>query len=302
MTFILEKQYKILKKIGEGAFGKVYKGIHRRTNEVVAIKIENKQSKTVNRLKHESLVYEYFNNSVGFPKVYNFIERDSDFIFIMEFLGPNLEELFKFCNRKFSLKTVLMVAIQVLNRIEKLHVNGFIHRDIKPDNFLIGVSKKKKGRIFLIDLGLAKKYVTRNNKHISYKDKKHFTGSYRYSSIRNHRGIEQSRRDDLESVGYMLLYFLTQKLPWQGLGGKDRTSKKKRIFTVKKTISLENLCHNVPEEFLLYMRHCRSLKFTDTPDYAYLKNLFINLFKSNKYKLDFMYDWNTIARNKISSE
>lgn len=298
MSFGLDKRYKIIKKIGEGAFGKVYKGEHRETKEYVAIKIEKKTENTINRLKHESLVYDYFKNTIGFPKIYKFIERKNDLVFIMEFLGPNLEELFNYCKKSFTLKTVLMIAIQILNRIEKLHNRGFIHRDIKPDNFLIGVKKSKKGRIFLIDLGLSKKYITGKNKHIPYNDKKNFTGSYRYSSIRNHKGIEQSRRDDLESIGYMLIYFLTRKLPWQGLGGSSKRTKRNNIFKIKKEISLKVLCKNIPSEFLLYMKHCRSLKFTDKPNYKLLKELFINLFKTNSYKLDFVYDWNIIARQK----
>tara|TARA_B110000211_G_C14019479_1_gene526981 strand:+ start:50 stop:964 length:915 start_codon:yes stop_codon:yes gene_type:complete len=296
MSFELD--YKIIKKIGEGAFGKVYKGLHRETKECVAIKIEKKTETTINRLKHESLVYDYFRNTVGFPKIYKFIERKRDLVFIMEFLGPNLEELYNYCNKKFTLKTVLMIAIQILNRIEKLHNRGFIHRDIKPDNFLIGVKKKKKSRIFLIDLGLSKKYTTNNGKHIPYNDKKNFTGSYRYSSIRNHKGIEQSRRDDLESIGYMLIYFLINKLPWQGVGGANKRTKRNNIFKIKRDISLKVLCKNIPKEFLVYMKHCRSLKFTDKPDYKLLKELFINLFKTNNYKLDFVYDWNIVAINK----
>jgi len=298
MPYNLKRHYKIIKRIGEGAFGKVYKGVHLKTGELVAIKIEKKNTKTVNRLKHESLVYDYFKNSVGFPKIYNFIERNKDLIFIMEFLGPNLEELYNFCNKNFTLKTVLMIGIQILNRIEKLHNNGFIHRDIKPDNFLIGINNNKKGRIFIIDLGLSKKYITSSNKHIPYNDHKSFTGSYRYSSIRNHKGIEQSRRDDLESIGYMFIYFLTHKLPWQGLGGKDKETKKANIYRVKKEIPLKKLCKGIPEEFLTYMKHCRMLKFTDKPNYKFLKNLFIKLFKQKKYKLDFIYDWNIIARKK----
>ena len=296
----IEKNFKLLKKIGEGAFGKVYKAIKKDTEELVAIKIEKKNEKAITRLKHESLVYRCFKHNVGFAKIYNFYETKNKLVFIMEFLGPNLEELFSFCNKTFSLKTILMIGIQVLNRIEKFHAEGFIHRDIKPDNFLIGVSKKK-GRIYLIDFGLSKKYVTRNKHHIPYNDNKSFTGSYRYSSIRNHKGIEQSRRDDLESIGYMLIYFLSKTLPWQGLKGSTKSKKKKNIYIVKKNISLTLLCKNLPKEILLYMKYCRSLKFTDKPNYTYLKELFIKLFKKNNYDLDFVYDWNIVAKNKKKS-
>jgi len=292
----LHNKYTIVKKIGEGAFGSVFKAcLKQDPNTLVAIKIENKQ-KEITRLKHEKNVYSYFKDKLGFPYVYDFIEKEKHFIFVMEYLGPNLEELFEFCGYHFSLKTILMIAIQVLNRIETFHNSGFIHRDIKPDNFLIGI-KNKKSRIYLIDFGLSKKFV-QNRKHISYNTDKSFTGSYRYSSIRNHKGIEQSRRDDLESIGYMFIYFLTRRLPWQGLKGEDRQTRKKNIFNVKKNISPEELCEKLPHEFLLYMKYCRVLKFKDKPNYKMLKDLFVNLFKKRKYQLDFVYDWNIIAKKK----
>ena len=214
----------------------------------------------------------------------------------MDMLGPSLEDLYDFCNKNFSIKTILMIGIQILNRIEVLHKTGYIHRDIKPDNFLIG-SKDKKSRIFMIDLGLAKKY-TNGDEHIEYRTDKNFTGSFRYSSIRNHKGIEQSRRDDLESIGYMLLYFFKKKLPWQGLKGSTKKKRSINIYNVKSSISLEDLCKGVPREFFLYMKYCRFLHFKMEPNYDLLKNLFITLFKKNNYKLDFEYDWNIMAKKK----
>merc|ERR1712127_724488 len=147
----------------------------------------------------------------------------------MEYLGPNLDNLFEFCGRRFSLKTVLMITIQVLNRIEVFHNKGFIHRDIKPDNFLIGIDNKK-SRIYMIDFGLSKKIISSGGVPIPYRNDKSFTGSYRYSSIRNHKGIEQSRRDDLESIGYMLIYFLSGRLPWQGLKCSNKSKRKYKIL------------------------------------------------------------------------
>ena len=195
-----------------------------------------------------------------------------------------------------------MIGIQVLNRIEALHNSGYLHRDIKPDNFLIGTSDKK-SRIYMIDLGLSKRYM-KDGKHIDYNTNKSFTGSFRYSSIRNHKGIEQSRRDDLESIGYMLIFFVKGCLPWQGLKGSTKSKRSANILNVKNSTSLETLCEGLPREFLLYMKYCRLLRFPQQPDYVLLRDLLITLFKNCNYKLDFIYDWNIVAKkkkNEISS-
>tara|TARA_B110000208_G_scaffold189674_2_gene251758 strand:- start:2764 stop:3681 length:918 start_codon:yes stop_codon:yes gene_type:complete len=289
--------YSLIKELGKGAFGVVYKAMNKKNNTYVAIKVEKKD--TNSRLKNEVAIYNKIQkkkSNKGFPVIYELINMKNKIIIVMDILGPSLEDLYDFCNKSFSIKTVLMIGIQILNRIEVLHKIGYIHRDIKPDNFLIG-SKDKKSRIFMIDLGLAKKYVNKKT-HIEYRTDKNFTGSFRYSSIRNHKGIEQSRRDDLESIGYMLLYFLKKKLPWQGLKGSTKKKRSINIYNVKSSVSLEDLCADVPREFFLYMKYCRFLHFKMEPNYDLLKNLFITLFKKNNYKLDFVYDWNIVAKKK----
>ena len=132
---------------------------------------------------------------------------------VMDIMGPSLEDLFKFCEKKLSLKTVLMLAEQMVLRIRFIHTMRFLHRDIKPDNFLMGASNEERNRVYIIDLGLAKKYIQKDGTHIKWRDGKSLTGTARYASIATHKGIEQSRRDDLESLGYVLLYFLKGKLP-----------------------------------------------------------------------------------------
>lgn len=288
--------YNIVKKLGSGSFGTVYKAQDSEGN-FYAIKVE--QKKQANRLEHEKHIYDQLDDKVGFPKIYNILKDRKHNTVIMDYLGPSLEDLFDFCGNKFSLKTVIMIGIQVLNRIEAIHNSGYLHRDIKPDNFLIGTGDKK-SRIYMIDLGLSKRYMSNgdNPEHISYNTGKSFTGSFRYSSIRNHRGIEQSRRDDLESIGYMLIFFAKGCLPWQGLKGSTKSKRSNNILNVKNCTTLEKLCDDLPREFLLYMKYCRLLRFPQQPDYNLLRDLFINLFKNKKYKLDFIYDWNIVAKKK----
>ena len=289
------EDYRIVKKLGCGTFGTVYKAESKQDNEIYAIKIEKKSKNS--RLRIEKKIYDLLKADVGFPKIHKLIPREYDNIFIMDYLGPSLEDLFEFCDYSFSLKTILMIGLQIINRIESLHRVGYIHRDIKPDNFLIGTHSKK-SRVYMIDLGLSKKFLDTKKNHINIRYDTNFTGSFRYSSIRNHKGIEQSRRDDLESIGYMLIFFLKKRLPWQGLKGSTKSKRSTNIFNVKNATSLEKLCEDIPREFLLYMKYCRILSFKQDPDYNFLRDLLITLFKKEQYTMDLVYDWNIIAKRK----
>merc|ERR1711953_301476 len=205
--------------------------------------------------------------------------------------GPSLEDLFSFCNRKFSLKTTLMLADQMINRVEYMHAKNFIHRDIKPDNFLIGLGKKA-NQVHVIDFGLAKKYRDpKTQQHIPYREGKNLTGTARYASVNTHLGIEQSRRDDLEAVGYVLMYFNRGALPWQGLKANSKKEKYEKIMEKKMSTPIEVLCKHFPTEFVTYLNYCRSLRFEDRPDYAYLRRLLKDLFFRESYQYDFVFDW-----------
>ena len=213
---------------------------------------------------------------------------------VLDLLGPSLEDLFNYCGRRFQLKTVLMLADQLLGRLEYVHTKSFIHRDVKPDNFLIGLGKRQ-SVIHVIDFGLAKKYRDpRSHQHIPYRENKNLTGTARYASINTHIGIEQSRRDDLESLGYVLMYFIRGCLPWQGLKANTKKQKYERIMDRKMSTSTEQLCKGYATEFRSYFEYCRSLRFEDRPDYAYLKRLFKELFYRKGFQYDNMFDWTVL--------
>ena len=181
---------------------------------------------------------------IGFPKFYGYGEMNEYLYLIIQFLGPNLIDLLHFCSSKFTISTVCMLAIQMLNRIEYIHKHHYLHRDIKPENFVVGCGDKS-NILYLIDYGLCKKYKDpKTHQHIPYKENRNFTGTARYVSIYTHLGIEQSRRDDLESIGYVLVFFLKGMLPWQGIKGHQ--DKYEKIKEKKLQIPTEVLCKNLP--------------------------------------------------------
>jgi casein kinase 1 len=243
------------------------------------------------QLLFESKLYKMIAGGVGIPNVHWYGVVGEHYVMVIDLLGPSLEELFTSCNKKFSLKTVLMVADQMIDRIEYVHAKNFIHRDIKPDNFLMGLGKTR-NQLHLIDFGLAKKYKSlQTQQHIPYTENNNLTGTARYASINAHLGIEQSRRDDLEAIGYTLMYFNTGALPWQGLMAHTVADKYEQIKEKKISTSADILCKRVPCEFVSYFDYCHSLHFEDRPDYAYLRRLFRDLFFAERYRYDFVYDW-----------
>ncbi|TFB00909.1 Casein kinase I-like protein, partial [Trichoderma ghanense] len=290
-------KYRIGRKIGSGSFGDIYLGTNIISGEEIAIKLESVKAKHP-QLEYEARVYKSLAGGVGIPFVRWFGTECDYNAMVLDLLGPSLEDLFNFCNRKFSLKTVLLLADQLISRIEYIHAKSFIHRDIKPDNFLMGIGKRG-NQVNVIDFGLAKKYRDpKTHFHIPYRENKNLTGTARYASINTHLGVEQSRRDDMESLGYVMLYFCRGSLPWQGLKAATKKQKYDRIMEKKMTTPTEVLCRGFPNEFAIYLNYTRSLRFDDKPDYSYLRKIFRDLFVREGFQYDYVFDWTVYKYQK----
>ncbi|KAF5738961.1 Casein kinase I isoform delta-like protein [Tripterygium wilfordii] len=298
MDHVVGSKFKLGRKIGSGSFGELYLGVNVQTGEEVAVKLEPVKTKHP-QLHYESKLYMLLQGGTGIPHLKWFGVEGEYSIMVIDLLGPSLEDLFNYCSRKFSLKTVLMLADQLINRVEYMHSRGFLHRDIKPDNFLMGLGRKA-NQVYIIDYGLAKKYRDlQTHKHIPYRENKNLTGTARYASVNTHLGVEQSRRDDLESLGYVLMYFLRGSLPWQGLKAGTKKQKYDKISEKKVSTPIEVLCKSYPTEFYSYFHYCRSLRFEDKPDYSYLKRLFRDLFIREGYQFDYVFDWTVLKYPQI---
>ncbi|XP_013600224.1 PREDICTED: casein kinase I isoform X1 [Brassica oleracea var. oleracea] len=239
MDLVIGGKFKLGRKIGSGSFGELYLGVNVQTGEEVAVKLESVKTKHP-QLHYESKLYMLLQGGSGIPNI-KWYGVDGEYnVMVIDLLGPSLEDLFNYCNRKLSLKTVLMLADQLINRVEYMHTRGFLHRDIKPDNFLMGLGRKA-NQVYIIDFGLGKKYRDlQTHRHIPYRENKNLTGTARYASVNTHLGVEQSRRDDMEAVGYVLIYFLKGSLPWQGLKAGTRKQKYDRISEKKVSTPIEN--------------------------------------------------------------
>jgi len=311
---IFFKHYKVEGKLGEGSFGKIYicndinlQNIQENNNNIIEnntnnnIFINNTNSSKfalkVEKKGYENLLSNEINillhlKGFGIPSVISHGSNSVYNLLLMELLGETLEQLFEKNNKKFSIKTVTLIALQIINRLEYIHSKFIVHRDIKPENFALGKDEKK-NVIFIFDFGLSKKfYSPKTNSHIKFKINKQLTGTARYASINALKGGEQSRKDDLESLGYMLIYFLRGNLPWQGLKIDRKDDRYKKILEVKMNTTCEELCKDFPNEFVEFIKYTRNLDFYAKPDYNYLRGLMMNLLEKFGGKYDYWFDWN----------
>jgi len=253
---LINKKYRILGKIGEGSFGFIYKGENIRTKELVAIKIEPIE-KGLKLLKNESLIYQYLNNIQGIPIVKWFGKDEKNYYMVINLLGDSLQTI-KNNKQTFSLTSVLQIGIQVITLLKTIHEKGLIHRDIKPDNFLLGLNNEGK-RIYIIDFGLCKSYMN-NDEHNSIKKTNNLIGSLTYCSINAHNCIELSRRDDMESLGYMLAYFYLGAISWHELSSEN-------IDIIQKLKQEVTTNDKLAQILVNYIKYVRSLKYDETPNY-----------------------------------
>lgn len=283
-------KYKLIKKLGQGSFGSIYEGQSIYSNKLYAVKIEDmKRDQYI--LEEESALLSYLNfNRV--PKLKSFGYSGSFIILIMELLGSSLDKIFKeLPSKKMSIRCVCNIGYQLISIFETLHNCDIVHRDIKPANIAIGRDDKHKF-IYLLDFGLSKKFRSSSTKkHVPFYKNNKLIGNARYSSINALDGCSQSRRDDLESVGYLLIYLLQGRLPWQGYISHSNEDKYYKIKQIKKSTTPEELCEGLPPQFEEYIKYTRSLEYEQDPDYNYLRNLFLTILKNFNWEFDYFYDW-----------
>ena len=286
---ILFKKYLVIKKIDEGSFGSIYLSQNIQTKEKVAIKIENR--KTENPLLEREAYILFYLRGPGLPEIKTFGKTKDLFILIQNLLGPSLANLLDKHSIVFTIKDICMLSIQMIERLEYIHLKNYIHRDIKPHNFLMGIDDPD--ILYLIDFGLSKKYRSKKGKHIKFSINNNITGTPRYCSINGLRGAEQSRRDDLESLFYVIIYFFRGNLPWQNLKIKSRQERFNQINYLKKNISYKILCKNLPQELYNFGTYIKRLKFEEDPDYNFLRNCFYSILKNINEKNDNKFSWLT---------
>ena len=294
MNRVFFKKYKCIKKLGEGSFGRIYEAVYK--NEHFALKFEN-INKNSNLLESEASIMNYLKGP-HIPYVKSFGTSGHYNVLIMQLMGKSLEDLINE-KKTFSVKTVCILGYQMINILEYIHNKHIVHRDIKPDNFVMGLDSLSKN-LYLLDFGLAKKYrssVTLVQNPLI--NKKKLTGTARYASINALRGFEQSRRDDLEAVGYVLMYFLRGSLPWQGLAGKNKEERYKRILKKKIDTSPYDLCLGFPEEFEKYIEYTRKMEYVEQPLYDNLRGYFIQILEKGNEDFDYIYDWSTEEEKEL---
>jgi len=301
---VVAGRYRLGKKLGSGSYSDVHLGIDKTSGDQVAVKLEWTKAEKTNKLLNEAALYQSFKRTAGIPRVHWWGSLGEYNIMVLDILGPSLDDLFKKW-KKFSVKTVAILAKQLIQRLESVHDCGILYRDIKPHNFLMGVGDKGSSRVYLVDFGLAKRWrdeKTGEHAKLNIKKGRLITGTVRYSSPNLHEGYDASRRDDLLALGYVLLHLLRGGLPWLRVSAKSKRTRNERIRRAKAQVSDAELCAGFPHEFVEYFRYCRDLEFYEKPDYARLQNLFRDMMAREGLAHDFKYDWTPRDRETSSED
>ena len=296
---IILKKYKVLKRIGKGSFGSVYLGKNIQKNDYIAIKLESRNQNDTILQKETYILYSL--KGFGIPEVISYGQNLKYNILIQELLGKSIDKLFFERNRKFSLKDCCMIGIQILDRLEYIHSKYIIHRDIKADNFLIGL--KNKSIIYIIDFGLAKQYRSKKTgKHVKYTINKKWSGTSRFASANTLRGVEPSRRDDLESFCYLLLYLMKGSLPWDYINEESEINEILIIYKMKQYMTPEILFRDLPLEMIKLYKYCKRLDFEQKPNYKFMRSLLISILKNIGEQNDLHFSWIlSVGLNKSKS-
>jgi casein kinase 1 len=293
---MINGRFKVISRLGGGAFGDVYKVLDVMDNTEYAAKLEHALSESGSKgyLSHEAQLYAYLNMTmtVGLPRSIYYGSAGDYNILVIDLLGPSLEDLLGLSGGRMSLKTIIMLAVQMISRLEFIHHKSYIHRDLKPENFTMGIGKRSH-HCNIIDFGLAKRYRDlKTGEHIEMVTGKSLTGTARYVSINTHEGLQQARRDDMEGLAYVMLYLLRGKLPWMG-GPQNATKAERyeRIANLKKTIGSAQLVGDDADCFLKYLNYSKGLGYMDEPDYEKCREFFEQTFDENGYTWDYRYSW-----------
>uniref|UniRef100_A0A914VG32 non-specific serine/threonine protein kinase n=1 Tax=Plectus sambesii TaxID=2011161 RepID=A0A914VG32_9BILA len=298
-NWIVGGQYRLVDMMGKGSFANVYSAVNITDEaDLVAVKISHERSEDT--LVAEAKVYDKLFGLKGIPRTRMYVKERRCGALVMDLLGPSLGNLKDYCGH-FSLKTVFMLADQMISRLASLHSRGYIHGDLKEDNFILGRQETIDERtVYLVDFGLAKTFLLTNGEHIAPKTGLNPCGTLRYTSLNCTLGNEISRRDDIESLGYLLIYLHRGDLPWilaESVVGGDE--KRRLMADIKLHTPVKKLCEGLPDEFFAYITYCRSLRFDEQPDYARLRLLCEVAMHRLDYEIDGIFDWTIRLRDDL---
>ena len=297
---VIFKKYLPIKTLSKSQYSVVFLAKNIKDNNYVAVKMQGKNAKS-SELEKETY-YLYTLKGFGIPKILSFGIYGNYKVLVETLLGKTIDVLLKANkNKKSRMKDICMIAIQIIERIEYIHNKNIIHQDIKPANFLVG--NPDDSVIYVIDYGMSKKYRSSvKGNHIIFSKKKKFRGTFNFSSINCMKLYEESRRDDLESIGYMIIYLITGKLPWSKISNVSVLERYKAILNLKQNISNQELCKGLPFEIFHYMNYVKSLRFEEKPNYSYLRNLFLSILQNMNETNDLLFSWRKIKVKPVIDE